>query len=204
VSTRDMSDTETTDQSQAHTGSLRASAKPRRAVLAAIAVVIIAAIAAAFVVTRSNGNGSGPLVPLIDGKIGVGVVLRLGQSASISGPLIIRNTSSQTLMLDSLEPVGAQDGLEYLGAYILSHPNAIGEVHGYRVPANSQALPGATVAPHSQVELVFGVKAAKLGRHVFSTLNLDYHGRGAYRRNIPLGVAVCAPGSLKTCDAPPG
>ncbi len=170
--------------------------------LAALAVVV-AAGAAVFAVTRS-ASGPGPLVPLIDGKVGVSAVLHLDQSASISGPLIIRNTGSQTLTLDRVEPVGLQDGLDFRGAYVLSRPNAIGEVHGYRVPANGHAVPGATVAPHSQVELVVGVTAAKLGRHEFTALEIFYHGGGTYRRNIPLGVAVCAPYSLKTCDAPAG
>ncbi|HZT94818.1 MAG TPA: hypothetical protein VE985_10120 [Gaiellaceae bacterium] len=168
--------------------------------LAALAV-LIAATAIVFAVTRSGG-GQGPLVPLISGKEGYGVVLHLHQSASISGPLIIRNGSDHALVLDRVEPVGLQDGLEFLGAYVLTHPNAIGEVHGYRVPANGHPLPGATMAPHSQVELVFGVKAAKLGRHAFTSLDVLYHGGGTYRRHVALGVAVCAPYSLKTCATP--
>ena len=168
------------------------------------ALLAAAAIAAAVIVVTRSGGGRGPLVPLIDGKVGVGVVLHLGQSASISGPLIIRNKSGQTLTLDRVEPIGLQNGLDLRGAYILSRPNAIGEAHGYKVPGNGQALPGARVPAHSQVELVIGVKATKLGRHLFTALDVLYHSGGTtYRRNVPMGVAVCAPDSLRTCEPPP-
>ncbi len=72
------------------------------------------------------------------------------------------------------------------------------------MPANGRALPGATILAHAQVELVIGVRAAKLGRHLFTSLDILYHAGGAtYRRHVAMGIAVCAPYSLKTCEAPP-
>jgi hypothetical protein len=169
-----------------------------------MAVAAIAAFAVVFAVTRLGGTGQGPLVPLISGKVGMGWILHVGQSGSISGPLIIRNASDRQLVLDRVEGVGLQNGgPDILGAYVLSRPNSIGRVFGYRVPANGRALPGAVIAPHAQVELVFGVKATKPGRHSFTALDIVYHdSAGSYTSQAALGVSICAPITVKNCPDP--
>lgn len=171
---------------------------------AALAAAAIAVTAVVFATTRAGGSGQGPLVPLIDGNAGIGWILHLGQAGSISGPLIIRNTSDHQLVLDRVEGVGLQNGgPDIIGAYIVSRPNSIGRVYGYRVPADGRALPGAVVPPHAQVELVFGVKATRPGRRSFTALAIVYHdSAGSYRSQVPLGVSICAPITVKNCPDP--
>jgi hypothetical protein len=108
-------------------------------------------------------------------------------------------------VLDGVEPLDMQSGFDFVGAYVVPHPNHIGAVPGYEVPATGHALPGAIVAPHQQVELVLGVRAAKPGRYRFKTLDIVYHGGGSYRRHAALGIAVCAPpAKYSNCPAPLG
>ena len=168
-----------------------------------LAALAAAAIAIVFAVVRSAG-GHGALVPLVDGKVGMGWILHLGQSGSISGPLIIRNTGGRPLVVDRVEGTGLQGGgPDILGAYILSRPNRIGRVYGYRVPANGSPLPRAVVAPHAQVELVIGIRATKRGRHSFTALKILYHdSAGHYERQVPLAVSICAPITVKNCPDP--
>lgn len=168
-----------------------------------LAAVAIAAASVVLAITLSGGGGERPLKPLIDGKIGISAALRLGQLGSVSGPLMIRNTSDQQLVLDRVEGVGLENGgPDIIGAYVLSRPNSIGTANGYRVPADGHALPGATVAPHAEVELVFGVKATKPGRHSFAALDILYHdSSGSYRSQAAL-VSICARITVKNCRDP--
>ncbi len=180
--------------------------RSRRAVLvAALAVVGIAAVVVTLVLSRSGTGARGPLVPLLNGGLSMGWILHLGESGSISGPLIIRNTSDRQLVLDRVEGVGLLNGgTDMIGAYVLTRPIGIGRVVGFRVPPNGRSLPGAAVRPHSQVELVIGVKATKRGRHGFTALDILYHsGTASYRTAVPLGAAICAPVTLKNCSLPP-
>jgi hypothetical protein len=144
-------------------------------------------------------------VVLVDGKVGMGLAQDRGKSLSISGPLFIRNTSNGELVLDRVEAVGMRRGsLEILGAYVLlsgvNHTAAFG---GYRVPATGRSLPGAVLRPHAEVQFVFGVKATKLGRHSFTSLDIIYHvGQTSYHATVPYEISICAPLTVKDCPSP--
>lgn len=167
-----------------------------------LALVVAVITSLVFVGTRSGGSpAQGPLVSLLRGRMGIGVPLRVGQSASVSGTMI-RNNSDHPVSLDKIEPVGARGDPIIVGAYLSPPPGNL-KTYGYKVPANGRAIPGATLAPHETAELVVGVKA-KQGRWSFSSFNIVYHGPGNYRRHAAVAVAVCAPVAkyLYTCNAP--
>jgi hypothetical protein len=179
---------------------------PRRIVLVGgLLAAAIAGLAVAFAV-RSTGSSQGPLVTNLVGQVGVGLLLRLGESGSFSGPFMIRNTGDQPVVLDKVELLEMQKGFDFRGAYVVPHANALGDRPGYKVPANGHALPGAIVAPHQQVELVLGATAAKQGRYLFKTLDIAYHdSSGSFRRHAAYGIAICAPpGKFANCPAAVG
>ena len=174
-------------------------------VAAAVVAAAAIAVAAGWWLGSRHSSSPGPLVAMLSGQSGVGIVLNVGQSASVSGPLLIRNTGDTPVVLDRVEPVDMRSGFDFVGAYVVPHPNHIGEVPGYKVPANGHVLPGAIVAPHQEVELVLGVRAAKHGRYGFKTFDIVYHGGGSYRRHAALGIAVCAPAAkYPSCPSPVG
>ena len=87
---------------------------------------------------------------------------------------------------------------------MVPRPVGIGRVVGYRVPPTGQSLPGAIVGPHAEVQLVIGVRATKPGRHGFTSLDVLYHvGAASYVEPVPLGLALCAPFTVKNCPLPP-
>ena len=167
-------------------------ARRRVVLVAALALAAIAA-AVAVVVSRSDGAGRGPLVPAFDGSLGIGWPLELGQRGSVSGDLLIRNTGDRPLVLDHVEGVGLHGGgPDIIGAYLVAPPPSIVRIYGYRVPAKGQALPGAVLRPHEELELVIGVTATQPGRRSFRALAVLYHaGTDSYRTVLPLGLAIC-------------
>jgi hypothetical protein len=174
---------------------------------ALVAVGLVAAIVAILVAVlpRSRG-GQGPLIAEIGGRVGVAQPAAIGQAISVSGPLVVRNTGDQALVLDRVELVGLQSGI-YRGAYVLPWPPDQTPFTGaltYRVPRNGRAMPGVTVAPHAQAWIVMGL-TAKRGQHQWTRVDILYHDRGAtYRRHAALAGAVCAPFNKyrTSCDIP--
>ncbi len=181
--------------------------RPRRVVLLAAFVLAVGAAAAmTFAVTRSSGGGPGPLDLRMDG-IGMGMSWNLGESFSVSVPWVIRNTSDHELVLDGIKAVGVRHGsLEVLGAYVmpLAHRESRLSFPGYRVPVFGQALPGAVIGPHAQLQLVFGLKATAPGRHTFTAMKVLYHeGSTSYVARAGLEVAVCSPNNIhRDCPDP--
>ena len=185
-----------TAASSPHTGSSQDSARPKRllwATLAALAAVgAIAAIVYAVVPRPSAGQG--PLIAEIRGVVGIAQPAGIGQTVSVSGPFIVKNTGSRSLVLDRVELVGLQPGI-YRGAYALAYPDPpyLGSRLGYHVPQGAHVLPGVTVAPHTEVSLVLGLKAER-GDHTWSRVDVVYHvGDTTYRRHAAFVGAVCAP-----------
>ncbi len=174
---------------------------------ALVAVGLAAAIVVILVVVLPRSSGSqGPLIAEIGGKIGVAQPAAVGQAISISGPLVVRNSGDQPLVLDRVELVGLQRGI-FRGAYVLPWPPNRTPFTGalnYRVPRNGRAMPGVTVAPHTQAWIVMGL-TAKRGQYQWKRTDILYHDRGAtYRRHAALAGAVCG-GKKKyktSCDIP--
>jgi hypothetical protein len=142
----------------------------------------------------------------IDGRVGIGQPAAIDQAISISGPLVVRNTGNQALVLDRIELVGLPDGI-YRGAYVLPWPPSKIPFTGaltYHVPRNGRTLPGATLAPHAQAWIVVGL-TAKRGQHQWTRTDIIYHDHGAtYRRQVAMAGAVCG-GKKKyktPCDLP--
>jgi hypothetical protein len=119
----------------------------------------------------------------------------VGKVISVSGPLVLENTSDQPLVIDHVDLVGLPRGM-YRGAYVLPwppHETPFSASPSYHVPRDGQAIPGATVAPHAWIWIVIGL-AAKRGLHRFTQADIAYRYRGAtyHRRDVVHG-AVCAP-----------
>jgi hypothetical protein len=155
--------------------------------LAAVIVVILVAV-----LPRSSG-GQGPLIVEGRGTLGLAQPAAIDQAISISGPLVVRNTGDQALVLDRIELLGLPDGI-YRGAYVLPWGPSKTPFTGalsYHVPRNGRALPGVTVAPHAQAWIVIGL-TAKRGQHQWTRIDILYHDRGAaYRRHVAMDGAVC-------------
>jgi hypothetical protein len=172
-------------------------------------VVLVAALAAALVagivvaVARSGG-GQGPLLAEVDS--GLAQPAAVGQTISISGPLVVLNSSDQPLTLDRVTLVGLPHDM-YRGAYVLPWPPTTVPFTGaltYRVPLNGRTLPGVTVAPHTRAWIVAGV-TAKDGRYPWTRVDIRYHNRsGSYIRHAPLVGAICGSkrGVAGSCDIP--
>lgn len=160
------------------------------AVLIVLAVVLLRA-----------GRGEGPLFTHASGTR-FSVPADVGQTISVSGPLVVENTSDKTLVLNRVELVGLPRGM-YRGAYVLPWPpnqTPFSAAPSYHVPRDGQAVPGATVAPHAWVWIVIGL-AARRGRHQWTQAGIVYRYNGAtYRRRVGVAGAVC--GSKKKYKTP--
>jgi hypothetical protein len=186
--------------------------RSRRAVVAGLlALVAIAAVVAVVVVRHSSGIGRGPLDVGFDpdeGAAGVAMTLDLGTSAALSGPWNIRNTSEHQHTLDRVRAIGLSQGMKFVGAYVMpvgtlgAHGGQIGWA-GFRVPPNGSSLPGATIGPHAQLQLVVGLRPTRRGRHTVKGFDVLYHdGSASYRRRAAYEIAVCAPNNVKPCNDP--
>lgn len=196
---------ETTTTSTARPGSSQGSdsALKKWWPLAALVAVAVAGVIA-FLAINGGQSGEGPLSDLGADRIGVSVLLDVGESASISGPYVVKNTSSQPLVLDRVELVGLQSGLVLRGAYIVPYPQppsgprprsaTIGAVEGYGLSREDSILHGATVAPHKQIAIVIGVKATKRGRHAWFAVDVIYRlGGHVHTLRTPLAGRICTP-----------
>jgi hypothetical protein len=139
------------------------------------------------------------------GRLGIAQPAAIGQAISVSGPLTVRNTGDQALVLDRVGLVGLQRGI-YRGAYVMPWPPSkipFSDALTYRVPRDGRAMPGVTVAPHAQAWIVIGL-TAKRGQHQWTRIDILYHDRGAAYRRQAIAGAVC--GSKKRyktpCDIP--
>jgi hypothetical protein len=171
-------------------------------VLLAALVVAAAAAATTFFLVRPGNPGHGSLVGF-EGTMGFGLPLKhVGDRVSVSGPYLVKNNGSQPLVLDRVVPVDAQSGIVLRGDYVLYRPDHLGSWPGYRVPQNGHPLHGATVAPHTRVEIVLGVEVTKRGRHSWQGVRVFYRQGGqTYSHDDHLGVEVCAP-PPKNCPTP--
>ena len=159
-------------------------------------VAVGLAAAMAVLLTRPGaGGGQGPLVALIRGRVGIGQPTALGKAMSVSGDLIVKNTSDAAVVLDRVELVGLH-GVTYLGAYAVPfplHEIPFTAAFTYRVPRGGRILPGATVAPHAKAWIVVGL-IPRRGRSQWARMDVIYHHGGAtYRRHAAIAGAVCAP-----------
>jgi hypothetical protein len=171
------------------------------------AVALVAAVVALAVLVLRAGGGQGPLTTHADGTR-FSQPAYIDQTISVSGPLVVENTSDKALVLDRVELVGLPRGM-YRGAYVLRWPpkqTPFTAALSYQVPRGAQAVPGATVAPHGWVWIVVGV-APRRGRHQWTQADIVYRSSGTtYRRDVGVAGAVCAPFKAYTsklsCDIP--
>ena len=186
------------------TGYLRDSDKRLRRVFLAALVVTAGAVALVAVQFGSGSSGEGPLSNLGADPVGFSIPLDVGESASISGPFVVKNTGDRTIQLDRVELVGLQGGLTLRGAYVVAYPQhptgprprsaTIGVDYGYQLSLGDRNLHGATVAPHTQVAIVLGVEAARAGRHAWIAVNVLYHDGGhSYMLRTPVAARICVP-----------
>ncbi len=151
-----------------------------------------------------GSGGQGPLSNLHADPIGFSMPLDVGQSGSISGPFVVKNTGSQSVTLDSVDLVGLPGGLASLGAYIVPYPEhptgprprsaTIGIVPGYAISPPGRSLHGAVVPPHAQIAIVLGVKPTKDGQFAWYAVNVGYHhGSNGYTLSTPLAARICVP-----------
>lgn len=120
----------------------------------------------------------------------------VGKSVSVSGPFVLENTSDRTLVLEKAALAGRTTGITLHGAYIIKLPGkaSLGSAYGYRVPSNGLPLPKATVAPHSQIAVVFGVMATAPGRHTWAQVEVTYgDGNATWVGRYGLSGRICAP-----------
>jgi len=138
------------------------------------------------------------------------VLYDLGQSASISGPWVIRNPTDHQLTLDRVEAAGiVHASPQVLGAYVMplgpsgSHVEHRLSWPGFRVPATGHSLPGAVIEPHQQLQFVLGLRATRRGRHTLTAVDILYHdGSASYRTRAAYAIAICTPVTRKTCEDP--
>jgi hypothetical protein len=107
-----------------------------------------------------GSGGEGPLSNLGADPIGFSIPLDVGESGSISGPFVVKNTGGRPIQLDGVELVGLRKGLTFRGAYVVPYPQhpsrrrprsaTIGIDSGYHRSRKDRALDGATVAPHNR------------------------------------------------------
>jgi hypothetical protein len=165
-------------------------------------LVAVAAGIAAFVAVRSGSGGR--LSNLGADPTGFSIPINVGQSASVSGPFVVKNIGARPITLDRVQLVGLQRGLTLRGAYVVPYPQhpagprprsaAIGIVPGYGLIRADRGLHGATVAPHTQIAIVLGVTPTSAGRHAWSAVDLIYHdGTHTYTLRTPLAARICAP-----------
>jgi hypothetical protein len=168
--------------------------------------MLVAAISGLVVVViiRGSGQSEGSLSNLGADPLGYSIPLDVGESASISGPFVVKNTGARPLRLDHVELVGLQNGITLRGASVVPYPQhpagprprsaEIGIVLGYRLSRSDRLLRGATVAPHAQIAIVLGVTAARRGRHAWHAVDVIYdEGGQAYTLRTPLAARVCVP-----------
>ena len=166
-------------------------------------LVAVAAGVAAFVAVGS-GSGGPTLSNLGADPTGFSIPINVGQSASVSGPFVVKNTGDRPLTLDRVQLVGLQRGLTLRGAYVVPYPQhptgprprsaTIGIVTGYGLLREDRGLHGATVAPHTQIAIVLGVTPTSAGSHAWSAVDLIYHdGTHSYALRTPLAARICAP-----------
>ncbi|HUZ14555.1 MAG TPA: hypothetical protein VMU72_00065 [Gaiellaceae bacterium] len=175
-----------------------------------LAALVAVGLVAVIVVIRASpprsSGGEGPLVALLGGQIGIGQPTAVGKAMSVSGPLFVKNTSDNAVVLDRVELVGIQN-VTYVGAYAVPfplHESPFTADFTYRVPPYGRVLPGVTVAPHATAWIVVGL-TPKRGRHQWTEMDLIYHDGGVtYRRHAAVAGAVCAPFNkyLGHCHAP--
>src|SRR4029077_6429630 len=94
-------------------------------------------------VAACGSAAEGPLSNLGADPLGYSIPLDVGESASISGPFVVKNTGGRPLRLDPVELGGLQSGIPLRGAYVVPYPQhptgprprsaEIGIVLGYRL-----------------------------------------------------------------------
>jgi hypothetical protein len=179
----------------------------------------ITLLTSAGVLAACGSAAEGPLSNLGADPMGFSIPLDVGESASISGPFVVKNLGNGPIHLDGVQLIGLQKGLALRGAYIVPYPQhpsgprprsaTIGLVTGYHPSRGDRILDGATVAPHTQLAIVLGVEAAKVGRHAWTAVDVTYHdGMHAYTLRSPVAARICAPKALyvgengRDCPAP--
>jgi hypothetical protein len=175
--------------------SLRAGKRGVVLVAALVVVGLVAVIVVIHASPRRSSGGQGPLVALTGGSIGIGQPTAVGKAMSVSGPLVVRNTSDTAVVLDRVELVGIQN-VTYVGAYAVPFPlreSPFSADFTYRVPRYGRVLPGATIAPHTMAWIVVGL-TPKRGQHKWMKMDIVYRdGDVTYRRHAAVAGAVCAP-----------
>jgi len=177
----------------------------KRWLLVGLATTAAIAAVVAFVIPSSNSTGKGPLVePPGSGHQSFSQPVNVGQSASVSGPFVVDNTSDKQLVLEDVQLIGRQGGIALRGAFIVAYPDnpngprprsaMIGVIPGYKLSRGDHAVPGAIVPAHGQVAVVLGVTATKPGRHAWLATEITYHvGNHTYQGRYPISGRLCAP-----------
>jgi hypothetical protein len=151
-----------------------------------------------------GSGGQGPLSNLGADPSGFSIPLDVGESGSISGPFVVKNTGDRPIQLDGVELVGLRKGLTFRGAYVVSYPQhprgprprsaTIGIDSGYHPSRRDRTLDGATVAPHTQVAIALGVEAARAGRFDWTAVDVTYdEGGHMYTLRSPVAARICVP-----------
>src|SRR4029077_14892300 len=152
-------------------------------------------------VAACGSAAEGPLSNLGADPMGFSIPLDVGESASISGPFVVKNTGNGPIHLAGVKLIGLRKGLPLRGAYIVPYPQhprgsrprsaTIGVVTGYHLPRGDRILDVATVAPHAQFAIVLRVDAAKVGRNAWTSVDVTYHDGGhAYTLRSPLAARI--------------
>jgi len=168
-------------------------------------------VAAIVVLVARAGGGQGPLVTHgPGGGFGFAQPAPVGKAISVSGPLVLENTSDHPLVIDRVDLVGIPRSM-YRGAYVLPWHHGFSwprneaspfiAALSYHVPRHARAIPGARVAPHAWIWIVIGL-TAKRGVHRFTQADITYRSQGAtYHRYDKLQGAVCTPFRPGACHA---
>jgi hypothetical protein len=178
-------------------------AKPtrlRRGLVAAAALVIVAA-AAWWLVMRDGSPSPGPLKPDESGSIGITAWQHPGDFGF--GHPIVVNTGDKPAILTRIRLVAPSAGLEVISAQVAGSKRKFGGTsytHEWPSKAFDDLHPvsGFSVAPDSQpgsdrgVELVFGLRAKKVGNYEADAVAVEYTVDGTeHRAYLPIAVKFC-------------
>ena len=187
----------------------------------ALAVMVVMAIAGAFLVVRRDNEG------LKDGPVFAGRGSETGQRLDVGerfsfGSVLLRNDAKTPARLESVRILGMSGGLELLGVQARPVPDETGRgmflqafgfppadwpskplSEAHLVPVAKTLTPSGT--PGEGLELVIGVRATRPGVARARAVEFSYSVEGRrYREVYDSSMYLCAPKEQFTADTCPG
>jgi hypothetical protein len=172
----------------------------RRGLIVAAAAIIVAA-AAWWLLIRDDSPSAGPLKPNETGAIGITAWQHPGDFG-FGYPIVI-NTGDKPAVLKRIRLVAPSSGLQVIAAQVAGAKREFaGTSYTHEWPSKDfddlHAVPGFTVAPQTApgadrgVELVFGLRATKVGNYEANAVAVEYTVDGTeHRAYLPIATRFC-------------